>query len=199
MPPQMTPPMQQLQPPSNHQIGPQQGPTIHMSQASAGRHISPQQGTSSQIPQQVPPPTQIGLPSIPQGHMGPSSVPVASGNHVPSAVVGLLPQIGSQQPSTLPGTQGSSIPAHVSNTAISQPSGVIQVPAGASSGPILATSQTLPGPQTSGVSTMQGMAQIPAAQSIPFQPVPSVPTTTNETPQNAEDTKPRTAELISFD
>lgn len=198
----MTPPIPQLQPPSNHQIGPQQGPTVHMSpgQTTAGRHIPPQQGTSSQIPQQAPPPTQIGLPPIPQGHMGPSSVPVASGSLVPGAVVGLPPQIGSQQSSTLPGTQGSSIPAHVSNTTISsQPSGVIQVPAGASSGPVPAASQTLPGPQTSGVPTMQGMAQISAAQSMPFQPTPSVPTTTNETPQNAEDIKPRTAELISFD
>jgi len=68
MPPQMTPPIQQLQP-SNHQIGSQQGPTIHVSpgQASAGRHISPQQG-ASQIPSQVPPPTQIGLPPLSQGH-----------------------------------------------------------------------------------------------------------------------------------
>ncbi|XP_011690977.1 PREDICTED: hepatocyte growth factor-regulated tyrosine kinase substrate [Wasmannia auropunctata] len=203
MPPQMTPPIQQLQPPSNHQIGSQQGPTIHVSpgQASAGRHISSQQGVTSQMPQQVAPPTQIGLPPIPQGHMAPSSGPVASSNHVPTGtVVGLPPQIASQQPSTLSGTQGSAMSAHVSNAAISsQPSGVIQVPAGASSGPVSATSQTLPGPQPSGVPTMQGMAQIPAAQPMPFQPVPPVSTTTNETPQNSEATKPRTAELISFD
>lgn len=199
----MTPPIQQLQPPSNHQIGSQQGPAIHVppGQASAGRHISPQQGASSQMPQQAPPPTQMGLSPIPQGHMGPSSGPIASGSHVPTgAVVGLPPQIGSQQSSTLPGTQGpQGLSAHVSNTTISQPSGVIQVPAGASSGPVSATNQTLPGPQTSGVTTMQGMTQIPAAQSMPFQPAPPVPTTINETSQDARDIKPRTAELISFD
>lgn len=202
--PQMTPPIQQLQPPSTHQIGSQQGPTIHVSpgQVSAGRHISPQQGASSQMPQQVPAPTQIGLSPIPQGHMGPSSGPVASGTHVSTGtVVGLPPQIGSQQSSTLPGTQGSAISAHVTNTAISsQPSG-IQVPAGAisgSSGPV-SGSQTLAGPQASGVPTMQGMAQIPTAQSMSFQPAPPVSTTINETPQDTRDTKPRTAELISFD
>jgi len=194
----MTPPIQQLQP-SNHQIGSQQGPTIHVSpgQASAGRHISPQQG-ASQIPSQVPPPTQIGLPPLSQGHMGPSSGPIVSGSHVPTGVVGLPPQIGSQPP-TLPGTQGSAISTHVSNTAISsQSSGVIQMSAGVTSGPVPVTSQTLPGPQVSGVPTVQGMTQIPA-QSMPFQPAPSIPTTTNETPQDAEDIKPKTAELISFD
>ncbi|KAL0123855.1 hypothetical protein PUN28_006001 [Cardiocondyla obscurior] len=201
MPPQM-PPIQQLQPPNNHPIGSQQGPTVHVppGQVQAGRHISPQQGASSQLPQQAPPP-QIGLPPIPPGHIGPSSGPVVSGGHVPAgAVVGLPPQIGSQQPSTLPGAQGPSISTHISNTAITaQPSGVIQVPAGANSISIPATNQTLPGPQTSGV-PMQGITQISGAQSIPFKPAPAVITTaTNETPQNAEDTKPRTAELISFD
>lgn len=197
------PPIQQLQPPSNHQIGSQQGPTIHVSgQAQAGRHISPQQGASSQLPQQPPPPTQIGLPPMPQGHMGPSSGPIVSGSHVPTGAVpvGLPPQIGSQQPPTLPGAQGSSISTHISNTAASsQPSSIIQVPAGANSGPVPVTNQALPGPQTSGIPTMQGMAQIPPAQSMPFQPAPPVPTATNETRQDAEDTKPRTAELISFD
>lgn len=200
MPPQM-PPIQQLQP-NNHQIGSQQGPTIHVSpgQAQAGRHISPQ-SAPSQLSQQAPPPTQIGLPPIPQGHMGPSSGPIVSGSHVPTGAVpvGLPPQIGSQQP-TLPGTQGSSISTHISNTVISsQPSGVIQVPAGTNSGPVSATSQALPGPQTSGIPTMQGMAQIPAAQPMPFQPAPPGPTVTNETRQDTEDIKPRTAELISFD
>ncbi|KYN13538.1 Hepatocyte growth factor-regulated tyrosine kinase substrate [Trachymyrmex cornetzi] len=203
IPPQMTPSIQQLQPPSNHQIGSPQGPMVHISsgQTSAGRHISPQQGASSQMPQQVPPLTQIRLPPISQGHMGPSSGPIASGSHVPTgAIVGLSSQIGSQS-STLPGIQGASIPTHVSNTAISsQSSGVIQVPpAGANSGPVPAASQTLPGSQTPNVPTMQGMAQIPVVQSMSFQPVPPVATTTNETPQDAEETKPRTAELISFD
>jgi hypothetical protein len=45
---------------------------------------------------------------------------------------------------------------------------------------------------------MQNMAQMPAAQSVPYQPTP-VPTTISETPQEPEDTKPKTAELISFD
>lgn len=174
---------------------------VQPGQASAGRHIPPaQQSAASQMPQ--PAPTQIGLPAVPQGHMGPppSAGPVAPGGHLPAgAVIGLPPQIGSQQPSTLPGTQGVPMPTHVSSAAISsQPAGVIQVPAGTGSGPVPTTSQALPGTQASGIPTMQGMAQIPAARSIPFQPAP-VPTTTGETPQNTEDTKPRTAELISFD
>ncbi|XP_012230194.2 hepatocyte growth factor-regulated tyrosine kinase substrate isoform X1 [Linepithema humile] len=201
MPPQMTPPIQQLQPSSNHQIGPQQGAPVHVppGQASAGRHIPPQQGVSSPMPQQAPPPTQIGLPPIPQGHLTPSSGPVAPGGHVPT-VVGLPPQMGSQQPSTMPGAQGTSMPSHVSSVTIaSQPSGVIQVPAGACSGPVPAANQGLPGPQPSGVPAMQGITQISGAQSMPFQSVPAIPTTASETPQETEDVKPRTAELISFD
>lgn len=197
MPSQMTPSIQQLQPPSNHQIGPQQSPPVHMppGQSSAGR--PPQQGVSSQISQQAAPSTQIGLPSIPQSHMGPSSGPVAPGSLVPTGtVVGLPPQIGSQS-STLPGNQGSSMPGHVvSNAAISsQPSGIIQIPAG--SGP--ATNQALPGLQASNVPTMQRMAQIPAAQSMSFQAAPPIPATASEALQDVEDTKPKTAELISFD
>lgn len=201
IPSQMTPSVQQLQPPSNHQIGPQQSPPVHMppgQQTSAGR--PPQQNVPSQMSQQPPPSTQIGLPPIPQSHMGPSgpSGPVAPGSLVSTgAVVGLPPQIGSQ-PSTLPGSQGSSIPAHVvSNAAISsQPSGVIQIPTGTSSGP--ATSQALPGLQAANVPTMQGMAQIPAAQSMSFQAA-TIPVTANEVLQDVEDSKPKTAELISFD
>lgn len=195
----MTPPVQQLQPPSNHQIGPQQSPAVHMQpgqQTSAGR--PPQQNVPSQMSQQAVPSTQIGLPPIPQSHMGPSSGPVAPGSLVSTgAVVGLPPQIGSQS-STLPGSQGSSMPAHiVSNAAISsQPSGVIQIPAGTGSGPV--TSQTLPGLQAANVPTMQGMAQIPAAQSMSFQAAP-IPVTTSEALQDVEDSKPKTAELISFD
>ncbi|XP_070163301.1 hepatocyte growth factor-regulated tyrosine kinase substrate isoform X2 [Polyergus mexicanus] len=197
MPSQMTTSIQQLQPPSNHQIGPQQSPSVHMppGQSSAGR--PPQQGVSSQISQQAASSTQIGLPPIPQSHMGPSSGPVAPGSLVPTGtVVGLPPQIGSQ-PSTLPGNQGSSMPGHVvSNAAISsQPSGVIQISAG--SGP--ATSQALPGLQASNVSTMQRMAQIPAAQSMSFQAAPPIPAAAREALQDVEDTKPKTAELISFD
>lgn len=197
MPPQMTQSIQQLQPPNNHQIGSQQGAPVHVppGQASAGRHIPPQQGVSSPMPQQAPP-TQIGLPPIPQNHMTPSSGPVAPGSHV-STVMGLSPQIGSQQPSTMPGAQGTSMPSHISNAA-SQSSGVIQVPAGACSGPVPAANQGLPGPQPSGILAMQGMTQISGAQSMPFQSVPPAPTTTSEASQNT-DVKPRTAELISFD
>lgn len=197
MPSQMTPSIQQLQTPSNHQIGPQQNPPVHMppGQPSAGR--PPQQGVSSQISQQAAPSTQIGLPPIPQSHMGPSSGPVAPGSLVPTGtVVGLPPQIGSQ-PSTLPSNQGSSIPAHiVSNAVISQPASVIQIPAGTGSGP--ATSQALPGLQASNV-PIQGMTQIPAAQSMSFQAAPPIPPAANEALQDVEDSKPKTAELISFD
>lgn len=91
--------------------------------------------------------------------------------------------------------------AHVYNAAISsQGSGIIQVPAGVGSGPVPTTNQALAGPQTSGIPTMQGMPQNPAAaQPMPFQPTPPTPAATNEASQNEEDTKPRTAELISFD
>lgn len=165
--------------------------------------MPPQQGASSQMPQQAPP-TQIGLPPVSQGHMGTSSAgPVAPGGHVPGgAMVGMPPQIGSQQPSTLPGAQGSSMPAHVYNAAMSsQPAGVIQVPASVGNGPASATSQALAGPQASGVPTMQGIPQnpAPAQPSMPFQPAPPAPAAANEAPQEEEDTKPRTAELISFD
>lgn len=204
--PQMTPSIQQLQQPSNHQISgsQQQGPPVHVptGQANAVRHIPPQQGTSSQMPQQAPP-TQIGLPPVSQGHMGSTPAgPVAPAGHVPAgAMVNIPPQIGSQQPSTLPGTQGPSISAHVYNAAISsQGTGVIQVPAGLGSGPVPTTSQALAGPPASGVATMQGIPQNPAAaQSMPFQSTPPAPTAANEASQNEEDTKPRTAELISFD
>lgn len=201
MPSQMTPAIQQLQPPNNHQIGPQQSPPIHMppGQPTAGPR-PPQQGVPPQISQQAAPPsTQIGLPPIPQSHIGPSSGPVTPGSLVPpGTVVGLPPQIGSQ-PSTLPGNQGSSMPVHVvSNAAISsQSSGVIQIPAGTGSGP--ATSQALPGLQVSNVPTMQEIAQIRAAQSMPFQSVPPIPVTVSEALQDVEDSKPKTAELISFD
>ncbi|XP_020297492.1 hepatocyte growth factor-regulated tyrosine kinase substrate [Pseudomyrmex gracilis] len=209
MPPQM-PPIQQLQPPSNHQMGPQQVPSVHVSsgQAAAGRHISPQQTVSSQIPQQTPP-SQIGLPPIPQSHVGLSSGP---GTHVPgggtSVPVGLPPHIRSQQASTLPvNTQASQMSAHVSSAAISsQPSSVIQVPGGV----VPATgSQALPGPQTSGIPSMQGITAIPTAQSMPYRPTPPpppppsspppVPTTASEASKKEEDVKPTTAELISFD
>lgn len=167
-------------------------------QASVGRHVPPPQGGSSQMPQQAPP-TQIGgMPPVPQGHMGPSSGPVAPGSHVPppGPVVGLPSQMGSQQPVTLPGASPMLIAA--------QSTSFIQGPAGcqsASSGPIPVTSQGLPGgSQGSGVPTMQSVAQMPTAQSVPYQPA-SVPTTApvSETLKEPEDTKPRTAELISFD
>jgi len=181
--------IQQVQAPNSHQIGPQQGPPVHVQpgQASVGRHIPPPQGASSQIPQQAPP-TQIGLPPISQGHMGPTSGPVTSGSHVTPTgpVVGL--------PSILPGTSPMLIAA--------QSTSFIQGPTSCqnhTSGPVPVTSQGLPGgPQASGVPTMQNMAQMPAAQSVPYQPTP-VPTTISETPQEPEDTKPKTAELISFD
>lgn len=195
MPSQMTPAIQQLQPPNNHQIGPQQSPPIHMpGQPSMGPR--PPQGVSSQIPQQTAPSTQIGLPP---SHIGPSSGPVTPGSLIPTGtVVGLPPQIGSQ-PSTLTGNQGSSMPAHVvSNAAISsQSSGVIQIPAGTGSGP--ATSQALSGLQASKVPTMQEIAQIRAGQSMSFQTAPPIPVTASEALQDVEDSKPKTAELISFD
>lgn len=193
---------QQIQPPSNHQIGPQQGPQVHVPsrQASVGRHIPPPQGASSQIPQQVPP-AQIGLPPVPQSHMGPLSGTMASGSHVTPTgpVIGLPSQMGSQQPSTLPGTSPMLIGA--------QSTSFIQGPAGCqntnSIGPIPVTSQGLvpSGPQgpSGPIPTMQNVAQMPTAQSVPYQPTSTSAVIVNEVPQEPEDTKPKTAELISFD
>lgn len=215
-PPQIQPPIQQLQPPGNHQIGAQQISPVHVPPpgvAAGGRHIPPpQQNVSSQIPQQAPPVTQIGLPPMPQSHLSPSTGPVAPGAPgVSGGTVGLPLQMRSQPQQPPVNTQGqqSQIPAHVSSAAISsQPSqSVIQVPGGT----VAATGQALP--QTSGIPpAMQGMTAIPAAaQSMSYQspppppPPPPLPSTSppaltaGETSTKEENAKPTTAELISFD
>ncbi|XP_053987172.1 hepatocyte growth factor-regulated tyrosine kinase substrate isoform X2 [Hylaeus anthracinus] len=200
---QMTNPMPQLQQTGGHQMGPpppQQGPPSHMTQSQpTSGHIPPQQGVPPQMPQQGPP-GQIG---ILQSHMGPPPAQVGPGAHgPPGQVVGLPHQIGPQQPSTLPGPQGPSIQPHVSNTPISsQGSGTIP-PSSRTVGPILTSNQTMQGPQgPAGLPTMEGMPQIPVSQGqqLQFQPAASLPPTSNESVQVKEDSKPETAELISFD
>lgn len=184
----MTPSIQQLRPP-----GPQQGPPIHAQPGQSPNIRCVTSQVSHQMPQGS---TQIGL-SVSQSHVDPSSGPVVPGGRILTGTVGLPPQIGAQQPSTLTGIQGHSIPTHVSSTTISpQPSGVIQVPSATGSGSVSVTNQALPAAQVSNIPTMQGIVTISTAQ--PFQPA-VVPTTSNETPQATEDIKPRTAELISFD
>lgn len=203
---QMTNPIPQLQQAGGHQMGPpppQQGPTSHMTQTQpAPGHMPPQQGAPPQIAQSGPP-NQVGMPQVPQSHMGPSSTQIGPGAHgPPGQVVGLPPQMGPQQPSTLPGPQGPSIQPHVSNTPISsQGSASIQVPPGTTAAPIIASNQTMQGPQGSTVPTLQGMTQVSISQGQPlqFQSATPLPPASNETVPVKEDTKPETAELISFD
>ncbi|XP_076183145.1 hepatocyte growth factor regulated tyrosine kinase substrate isoform X2 [Ptiloglossa arizonensis] len=205
MMPQMTNPIPQLQQAGGHQMGPPppQGPPNQMAQMQpTPGHIPPQQGAPPQIPQPGPP-SQMGIPQLSQSHIGPSPAQVGPRAHgPPGQVVGLPPQMGSKQPSTLPGSQGPPMQPHVSNTPISsQGSGTIQVPSRTTVGPILASNQTMQGPPGSGLPTMQGISQIPVSQGqqIQFQPATSLPPTSNESVQVKEDTKPETAELISFD
>ncbi|XP_015436469.1 PREDICTED: hepatocyte growth factor-regulated tyrosine kinase substrate isoform X2 [Dufourea novaeangliae] len=179
--------------------GHQMGPPSHVTQTQPPTgHIPAQQGAPSQITQQGQP-NQMGIPQLgPQGHMGPGA------HGPPGQVVGLPPQMGPQQPSTLPAPQGSSMQPHVSNPPISsQESGTIQVPAGAASGPILTSNQTMPGPQGPNLPAMpQGISQVPVSQNQPslsYQPSTSMPPPSKETAQTKEDSKPETAELISFD
>ena len=203
MMPQLTNPMPQLQQTGGHQMGPpppQQGPPSRMAQGQpAPGHIPPQQGAPPQITQPGPP-NQMG---IPQSHMGPSPAQIGPGGHgPPGQVVGLPPQMGPQQPSTLPGPQGPSMQPHISSTPISsQGTGTIQVPPGTTAGPILTSNQTIQAPQRPGIPTMQGIPQIPVSQGqqMQFQPVTSLSTATSEPAPVKEDSKPETAELISFD
>lgn len=202
---QITNPIPQLQQTGGHQMGPPapQGPPNHMTQVpQTASHIPPQQG-APQITQPGPP-NQIGIPQVPQSHMGPAPTQIGPGAHgPPGQVVGLPPQMGPQQQSTMPGHQGPSMQPHVSNTPISsQGSGTIQVPPGTTTGTILANNPTMQGPHRPGVPQMQGMGQVTVSQrqpSLQFPPPTSLPTATNETPRIKEDAKPETAELISFD
>lgn len=135
--------------------------------------------------------------------MGPSPAQIGPGGHgPPGQVVGLPPQMGPQQPSTLPGPQGPSMQPHISSTPISsQGTGTIQVPPGTTAGPILTSNQTIQAPQRPGIPTMQGIPQIPVSQGqqVQFQSVTSLSTATSEPAPVKEDSKPETAELISFD
>lgn len=192
--PPMTNPIPQLQQATGHQMGPpppQQGPPGHVPQTQppAG-HLPPQQGAPPQITQPGPP-NQMG---VPQGHMGPSPAQIRPGAHgPPGSIVGLPPQ----QASTLTGPQGSPMPPHVTNNTVpSQGTGAIQVTVGAG-GPMPASNQTIQGP---GLPAMQGMAQISTAQGqqLQFQQTPQ-PVASSEPAQAKQDSKPETAELISFD
>ncbi|XP_029045385.1 hepatocyte growth factor-regulated tyrosine kinase substrate isoform X1 [Osmia bicornis bicornis] len=201
---QMTNPIPQLQQVGGHQMGPpppQQGPPSHITQGQpTPGHIPQQQGAPPQIAQ-AGPPSQIGMPQVPQGHMGPSPTQIGSGAHgPPGQVVGLPPQMGPQQQST--GPQGPSMPPHVSNTPISsQGSTSIQVPPGTTTTSILTSNQTMQGPQGPAVPTMQGMPQAPISQGqqMQFQPSTPMSAASNESTSVKEDAKPETAELISFD
>lgn len=198
---QMTNPIPQLQQTGGHQMGPppaQPGPPGHMQQPAPG-HIPPQQGPPPPIAQPGPP-NQMGIPQVPpQGHMGPPTQMGPGAHGPPGQVVGLPPQVGPQQP----GPQGSSMPPRVSNPPISsQETGPIQVPSGNAPGPILTSNQTMQGPQGPNLPVMpQGMPPNSVSQGQPmqYQPPTQMPPTSNEALQVKEDSKPETAELISFD
>ncbi|KAK9295452.1 hypothetical protein QLX08_010231 [Tetragonisca angustula] len=201
---QITNPILQLQQAGGHQMGPppQQGPPPnHMTQTQPTTvHLPPQQGTS-QITQPGPP-NQIGIPQVPQTHMGPPPAQIGPGTHSSPGQVGLPPQMGPQQPSTMPGPQGPSMQPHVSNTPISsQGSGTIQVPPGTTTGTMLPSNPPMQGPQGPGVPAVQVMTQAPISQGqqLQYQPPTSLPAASNEPTQLKEEVKPETAELISFD
>ncbi|XP_060827157.1 hepatocyte growth factor-regulated tyrosine kinase substrate isoform X2 [Bombus pascuorum] len=201
---QITNPIPQLQQAGGHQMGPppQGPPSSHITQTQPTPvHLPPQQG-APQITQSGPP-TQMGIPQVPQSHMGPSPAQIGPGAHgSPGQVVGLPPQMGPQQPSTMSGPQGPSMQSHVSNTPISsQGTGTIQVPPGTTIGTMLTSNPPMQGPQGASVPTMQGMAQAPVSQGqqLQYQPPNSLPVASNEPTQVKKDAKPETAELISFD
>lgn len=201
---QITNPIPQLQQAGGHQMGPppQGPPPSHITQTQPTPvHLPPQQG-APQITQSGPP-TQMGIPQVPQSHMGPSPAQIGPGAHgPPGQVVGLPPQMGPQQPSTMSGPQGPSMQSHVSNAPISsQGTGTIQVPPGTTIGTMLTSNPPMQGPQGASVPTMQGMAQAPVSQGqqLQYQPPNSLPAASNESTQVKKDAKPETAELISFD
>nr|XP_031832900.1 hepatocyte growth factor-regulated tyrosine kinase substrate isoform X2 [Nomia melanderi] len=192
--------------PGGHQMGPppaQPGGHMTQPQPTAG-HIPPQQGIPPQITQPGPP-SQMGIPQVPpQGHIGPPTQMGPGSHGPPGQVVGLPPQMGPQPP-TLPGPQGSSMQSHISNPPISsQEAGTIKVvPPGTAPGPILTSNQTMQGPQgPPNLPTMpQGIPQnaVSQGQQLQYQPLTSMPPSSSETVQVKENSKPETAELISFD
>ncbi|KAG7210481.1 hypothetical protein KM043_012002 [Ampulex compressa] len=176
-------PGMQLQQTGGHQMGPapgQQGPPpSHMAQTQAASHMPTQSAPAQQITQPGPP-TQMVIPAVPQGHMGapPPQMPPSAHGSQHAQVVGLPQQMGPQQGSTIPGPQGPSLQTHVSTAAMaSQGTTTIQVPAGTSAAPMPPPNQAMQVPQA------------PAA----------VPITSSEPAQAKEESKPETAELISFD
>lgn len=214
MMPGMTNPMAQIpQQPSGHQMGPPPPQSYIPPSQPSTSHMPPQQGPPP--PLQTAPSNQIPMPQVPQGHMGPPppgpQIPpgpqVPPGPHgTPNQVVGLPPQMGPQQAVTLPGPQGPSLQQHVSSASIStQPSATIQVPGGPSSGPLPPSSQAIQIPQGPGLPTMpQPMPQpmphpVTQGQPMQFQPgtVPTISAEPSQPPPR--ETKPETAELISFD
>lgn len=192
--PQVTNPITQLQQPTGHQISPAQ------------------QGTASHIPvTQVPPnhmpqgpsqisdlPNQIGIAqSVPPTNIAPPPprqiVPVT---HAPPGQVVLPPQIGPQHIG-IPIPQGAPVQQHVSTIIPSQRTATIQVSAGGGTG-MVPSNQSLQG--TTGPNlNMQGMTQISATQGQPFTFSQNSAPPTVENTQAKEESKPETAELISFD
>ncbi|KAK2575127.1 hypothetical protein KPH14_008846 [Odynerus spinipes] len=195
--PQVPNPMTQLQQPPGHQIGPaQQGTASRIPVTQVPPSHMPQQGPHSQMSGL---PNQIGIPqSAPPGNIAPPPPrQIAPTTHGPPGQVVLPPPIG-QQAIGIPVPQGTSVQQHVSTIIPSQRPATIQVSAGG--GTVMVSSNpSLQGPTGPNL-PMQGMTQIPATQGQPFtfpQNPPAPPATENV--QSKEESKPETAELISFD
>lgn len=197
--PQVPNPMTQLQQPTGHQIGPaQQGTVTHIPVTQVPPSHIPQQGPHSQM---TGLPNQIGIPqSAPPGSMAPPPPrQIAPITHGPPGQVVLPPQIG-QQTIGIPVPQGTAVQQHVPAIIPPQRGANIQVPAGGGTG-MVSSNPPMQGPAGPNL-PMQGMPQIPATQSgqpftYPQNPPPAPPPTENV--QSKEESKPETAELISFD
>lgn len=210
---QMTNPGSQLHQGGGPQMGPagQPRPAGHIPQnAPPPGHVPPQQGPPGQIGNPGPP-NQPGMAQVPLNgpHMGPPPPQMPPGTHPPhGSVVGLPPQMGSHQPSPLPPgpqgpPQGPPMQLHVPSTGVSsQASGTMPVASGAASGVTSTPNQVMQQPQgPGGLPVVQNLAQVPPpqGQQIPYQA--PIPTTIGEpaVQRKPEESKPETAELISFD
>lgn len=198
--PQVPNPMTQMQQP------PQPGHQISSAQQGTASHIPVTQVPPSHMPQQGPHTqmssltNQIGIPqSAPPGNIVPPPPrQIAPTTHGPPGQVVLPPQIG-QQPIGMPVPQGTSVQQHVSTIIPTQRVANIQVSTGGGTGvvPSNPPMQGPPGPTL----PMQGMTQIPATQgqTYTFPQNPPAPPVAENVPPAKEESKPETAELISFD
>ncbi|XP_015596295.1 hepatocyte growth factor-regulated tyrosine kinase substrate isoform X2 [Cephus cinctus] len=171
------------------QMGPPQGPPGQM---------GPPQGPPGQMGPPQGPPGQMGPPQGPPSQMGPSqgpSGPIGPPQGPPSQI-GVPPShgppssMGQQGPTSLP--QGAPLQQPASTNLPPHGTGSMQLPSGPPGRPIQ-------GSQGHGLPSIQGTAQISAPSGPPmqFQPTSSQPASVNGV--HTKESKPDTAELISFD